>query len=88
MNKVPGIGDLPVLGQLFRSKNLNHSVTELVILVTAAVVDPLSPNAKPAGQPNFVVPNLDPESFDRSVQGAARLQPPVQTSPEMRVDHP
>jgi pilus assembly protein CpaC len=45
MSKVPGIGDVPILGQLFRSKNFNHSVVELVIIVTASVVDPLSSNA-------------------------------------------
>lgn len=88
MSKVPGIGDLPVLGQLFRSKNFNHSVVELIILVTATVVDPLGSNPKPADQPKFVVPNLDPESFDRSIEGGSQPQPPLQPSPETRVDHP
>ena len=41
LGKVPGIGDIPILGQLFRSKNLNHSVTELIVIVTPTVVDPL-----------------------------------------------
>ncbi len=44
MSKVPGIGEVPILGQLFRSKNFNHSVVELVIIVTASVVDPLHSN--------------------------------------------
>jgi pilus assembly protein CpaC len=35
MSKVPGIASVPILGQLFRSKNFNHSVVELVIIVTA-----------------------------------------------------
>ena len=42
MSKVPGIASVPILGQLFRSKNFNHSVVELVIIVTATVVDPLN----------------------------------------------
>jgi pilus assembly protein CpaC len=88
MSKVPGIGDLPVLGQLFRSKNFNHSVTELVIIVTATVVDPLSPNAKPADQPQFVVPNLDPGTFDRSLSGGSQLKHQAADAPDMRVDHP
>jgi len=34
LSKMPGIGDIPVLGQLFRSKNLNRSTMELVVIVT------------------------------------------------------
>jgi pilus assembly protein CpaC len=49
MSKIPGIGNVPILGQLFRSKNLNHSVVELVIIVTATVVDPLA--SMPVGGP-------------------------------------
>jgi Flp pilus assembly secretin CpaC len=65
MSKVPGIAEIPILGQLFHSKNFNHSVVELVIIVTATVVDPLtlSPQAAPE-QPKMAVPNLDPNAFD------------------------
>ena len=38
VNKYPVIGDLPVLGTLFRSKNFQKSETELVILVTPHLV--------------------------------------------------
>jgi pilus assembly protein CpaC len=69
MSKMPGIGDIPILGQLFRSKNFNHSVVELVILVTATVVDPLAtPIGTGAEEPRFVVPNLDVGAFDLSAQ--------------------
>ncbi len=65
MSQIPGIGNIPVLGQFFRSKNLNHSVVELVIIVTATVVDPLT-TFTPAEtqQPKFAVPNLDSSAFD------------------------
>ncbi|MCO6438328.1 MAG: type II and III secretion system protein family protein [Phycisphaerae bacterium] len=43
-NRVPGIGDLPVLGALFRSVNFQRSLTELVILVTPEIVAPLEAN--------------------------------------------
>jgi pilus assembly protein CpaC len=70
MSKVPGIANVPIIGQLFRSKNFNHSVVELVIIVTATVVDPLNlPPSSPPGEPQFVVPNLDPNVFDTSVRG-------------------
>jgi pilus assembly protein CpaC len=65
MSKVPGIASVPILGELFRSKNFNHSVVELVIIVTATVVDPLTttPQAEPE-QPKMSVPNLDTNAFD------------------------
>jgi pilus assembly protein CpaC len=65
MSKMPGIAEIPILGQLFRSKNFSHSVVELVIIVTATVVDPLttSPLTQP-DQPKMPVPNLDSGAFD------------------------
>jgi pilus assembly protein CpaC len=39
-SRVPGLGDLPVLGPLFRSTRYASSETELVILVTASLVEP------------------------------------------------
>ena len=41
-SKVPGLGDIPVLGALFRSENFKSGRTDLVILVTPAVYDPNS----------------------------------------------
>jgi pilus assembly protein CpaC len=77
LSKVPGIAEVPILGQLFRSKNFNHSVVELVILVTASVVDPLKAGpASSGGEPKFVVPNLDANTFDASAAGKATPQAP------------
>ncbi len=42
LSKMPGIADIPVLGQLFRSKNLNRSTMELVVIVTPKIIDTLS----------------------------------------------
>jgi len=70
LNKVPGIGDLPVLGQLFRSVSFNKSKTELLILITPRIVKPLSPNGLPSG-PQFPSPFLDPAKAGTS-QPAAR----------------
>jgi pilus assembly protein CpaC len=81
MSKVPGIASIPVLGQLFRSKNFNHSIVELVIIVTATVVDPLHSNpGLDAGQPKFVVPNLDADGFDASIHGKSQLGTPASTA--------
>src|SRR5665213_122438 len=59
MSKVPGIGDLPVLGQLFKSVQCSKSKTELLILITPRIVKPLSPNEIPAG-PQFPTPFMEP----------------------------
>lgn len=42
VSKFPGLGDLPVLGTLFRSQRFQTSETELVILVTPYLVKPIS----------------------------------------------
>jgi pilus assembly protein CpaC len=36
------LGDVPVLGNLFRSKRFQRSETELVILITPYIVEPVA----------------------------------------------
>jgi pilus assembly protein CpaC len=43
-NKVPGVGDIPILGALMRSVNYERSETELMILITPDLASPLNPN--------------------------------------------
>lgn len=59
MSKVPGIGDLPVLGQLFKSVQFSKSKTELLVLITPRIVKPLAPSEIPAG-PQFPTPFMEP----------------------------
>lgn len=42
INKFPWLGDIPVLGQLFRSEAFQRNETELVILVTPYLVHPIA----------------------------------------------
>ena len=44
LSKLPFLGDIPVLGALFKSKNVKKSRTDLVMLVTPDVTQPLGPN--------------------------------------------
>jgi pilus assembly protein CpaC len=44
VNKAPFLGDLPILGQLFRSNGWKRSESELVIVVTPYLVQPVSDN--------------------------------------------
>jgi pilus assembly protein CpaC len=43
---VPGLGDVPILGALFRSDSFQRNESELVIVVTPYIVKPVNdPNA-------------------------------------------
>jgi pilus assembly protein CpaC len=42
VNKVPGLGDIPILGSLFKSRSFQRSETELVIMVTPYLVKPMN----------------------------------------------
>ncbi len=50
-NKVPFIGDLPIIGAAFRTVEYNQEEKELVILVTPELVEPLKANQKPCHYP-------------------------------------
>ena len=43
LRKVPGIGDIPILGSLFRSKSFRKGESELLIVVSPTIVKPLKP---------------------------------------------
>jgi pilus assembly protein CpaC len=78
LDKVPGIGDIPILGKLFQSKSSTHSVVELAVIVTPTLVDPLTDNP-PAMQPKAVVPFLVPHKFDKEMTPKT---PPAQPQPQ------
>ena len=73
LSKVPGIGDVPILGQLFRSRNINRTNSELIVLVTPTIVDPVS-GALPTPQPSVSMPveNLDRGTFDQGLPNPAK----------------
>ncbi|MFN2481542.1 MAG: hypothetical protein ABR554_08745, partial [Pyrinomonadaceae bacterium] len=47
MSKVPGIGDLPIIGNLFKSKSFQKDETELMFFVTAQLVHPVGRDELP-----------------------------------------
>ena len=56
LQKIPGIGDIPILGNLFKSKAANKDQTELVVMITPQIL---------ARSSSGVTPNLPrtPEAF-------------------------
>jgi pilus assembly protein CpaC len=47
ISKIPFLGDLPILGALFRSVNYQRNETELLVVVTAHLAKPVAPHDAP-----------------------------------------
>ena len=76
-SRVPLLGDLPVLGTLFRSVRYQRGETELVIMVTASLVEPLSTDTFPP------LPGSDhviPSDWEFFAEGRIEGRPPTAAS--------
>lgn len=83
VDKVPGLGDLPVLGTLFRSSRFQRSESELVILVTPYLVAPVA-SARLATPRDGLE---DPSDLERLVEGSiARTVPQPGNVPKLAAD--
>jgi pilus assembly protein CpaC len=67
LNKFPGLGDLPILGALFRSTKFQRQETELLIIVTPYLVRPVSGTKIALPTDGFIAPN----DGERIFKGAA-----------------
>jgi Flp pilus assembly secretin CpaC len=69
IRKLPYLGDIPVLGALFRTRSVRQEATELLVIVSPQIVVPTD-QAPP-------IPTGEPETWkwDR------RMVPPATTSP-------
>lgn len=47
VSQVPGLGELPVIGRLFRSERFRNEQTELVVLITPSLQDPDDDTRRP-----------------------------------------
>ncbi len=61
VNKVPGLGDIPILGNFFKSKSAQKSNAELMVLCTARKISPM---LQPPTLPKNPQPFLDKDKFD------------------------
>lgn len=72
--KVPFIGDVPILGKFFQSVSKTKNNTELIVIVTPEIVNPI-----PAGAP---LPAIKyPQSFLPSASGIAMTTPENEPAP-------
>jgi pilus assembly protein CpaC len=65
-NKVPGLGDIPILGAFFKSKSIQKSNSELMVLCT---VHRISPNTEAPAGPKNPQPYMDKDRFDGTKSG-------------------
>jgi pilus assembly protein CpaC len=86
LNKIPGLGDIPLFGKLFQSKATTKTNSELLVIITPEIVRPI-----PAGQPGpalkypfkFMAPNssIELRQPGMSATGPVPIQPPSDTIP-------
>ncbi|MGB7601752.1 MAG: type II and III secretion system protein family protein [Candidatus Sulfotelmatobacter sp.] len=60
-NKIPGLGDIPILGAFFKSKSVSKSNSELMVLCT---VHKISPDNQPRPGPANPQPFINNDKFD------------------------
>jgi pilus assembly protein CpaC len=74
INKFPGLGDIPILGHLFRSQEYVKGETELVILVTPHLAKPVGPGDMELPTDNFVDPSDTDFYLWGRLEGAASAE--------------
>jgi len=79
LSKIPGIGDIPILGNFFRSRSINRSDSELLVMVTPRIVDPVQLNAPAPLPPANPVKFLDNPRFDHGVPTSLATPDKTQT---------
>lgn len=82
LSKIPGIGDIPILGKFFQSRSVQKSNSELIVIVTPVIVDPIHTGASNPVAPVAPIPSLDMKTFDQNLPGSELPQKPPQVSPE------
>jgi pilus assembly protein CpaC len=74
VSKTPYLGDIPVVGRLFKNTHYNHQQTDLVMSVTPQIVSPLPYNGQVS------MPTSAPQMTTESVR-TRRVYPPDVTRP-------
>jgi pilus assembly protein CpaC len=83
MSRIPGLASIPLLGALFRSRSENRSKSELIVVVTPEIVEPMSasdpkllPHMPLGVLPNAMLPAGSPGSSQAGA-GAAGVKTPA-----------
>lgn len=86
IDKAPGLGDVPILGALFRSNAFQRNETELVIVITPFLVKPVNANQIVLPTDGYKAPNdfqrLGLGQLGGGTSGGERPKPTMQTPPD------
>jgi pilus assembly protein CpaC len=78
LQKIPGIGDIPILGLLFKSKSAQKNLTELVVMITPHIL-PRNSSGVTTREPALLEPYLPPipQKNEAAPPPPAFRQPPA-----------
>ena len=76
--KIPGIGDIPILGELFKSRQANKAQTELVVMITPIIL-PGDSDGVTSNLPRLVEPYMAPLPENKT-----KPTPPEAFTPDRR----
>lgn len=82
LSKFPVLGDIPVLGVLFRSQSFQKNETELVVLVTPHLVKPMTATQARLPTDRYVEPNDFEFYLLGAQQGQRKKERPPAPAPE------
>lgn len=86
LSKIPGIGNLPVIGKLFQSKQTTKNNSELMVIITPEVVRPIPAGGK-VPELNYPQPFLPGNTNTSMAQpgidktGPVPVKPPIESMP-------
>ena len=83
IKRYPGLGEVPVMGALFRSTEFQNDQTELLFVVTPRLVKPLA-EAPRLPTDNHVVPTRAEVIFNGSVESSTPALPAPDSTPEIK----
>lgn len=81
LKALPGAGEVPVLGTLFRSTQYQQDLTELVFIITPRLVKPMQTNNYPLPTDSFSTPNPLSLYFMGNMEGHGKPAPQPAPAP-------
>ncbi|MGH8788554.1 MAG: type II and III secretion system protein family protein [Cupriavidus necator] len=81
LKALPGAGEVPVLGTLFRSTQYQQDLTELVFVITPRLVKPMQTSNYPLPTDSFSTPNPLSLYFMGNMEGSGKRPPQPAPAP-------
>lgn len=80
ISKFPWLGDVPILGALFRSQQFQKGQTELMIIVTATLAKPMVPGDIKLPTDSVIEPTDNQFFFGGEIEGSTHTTPATQST--------